>query len=470
MMQLEPVRVRLDDSIELGIMDSRHSMRLLATELRSGRHELGVTTSQPVLARLLAISGASLGLLVSATFATDWPQFRGPNRDGTWTETGILNSFPRDGLKILWRQPAGGGFSSPVVAQGRVFLSDVELIRPSARERVRCFDAKTGKVLWTYAYEEKYAEWTYVPERGSGPTATPVVENGRLYVVGAYGRTHCLNVRTGAVLWKKEIGQDYQVAEMSCRPSPLIDKSLLIVFAGAKPGASVLALDKQTGKEVWKALDDPVSNSSPMITTAAGRRQLIVWTDSSLASLDPATGHTNWREPMTTSNNDSIATPVFQRDQLLVSGLMVDLSGNTPRFLWPEIRTPSKRILSNTSTPYWKGEHIFSAKGWGELVCLEAATGRQLWSTNGITASKNGASINITPNGGRVFLFTDEGNLILAELSVAGYREISRSHLIDPTWPFMQTKYVYAPPAFSDRHVFARSEAELVCASLADEH
>ncbi len=415
-----------------------------------------------------ALAGASLGILLAAqaALAADWPQFRGPNRDGNWGETRILESFPREGLKIRWRQPVGGGWPSPVVVQGRVFVFDVELIKPSARERLHCFEEKTGKILWVYAYDEKYGDWAYVPERGAGPTATPIVEGNRIYLVGANGNTHCLDVKRGTVLWEKNIGREYQVAEMSCRPSPLIEGSLLIVFTGAKPGASVLALDKRTGKEVWKALEDPVSNSSPIIITAGGRRQLIVWTDSSLASLDPANGHTYWREPMTTSNNDSVATPVFQGNRLLVSGLMLDVSADDPRFRWPENRAPSKRVLSNTSTPLLQGEYVFTARGLGDLVCLEAATGRQIWSTNSLTAAKNGASINITPQGGGFFLFTDEGNLIRAQLSQTGYREMSRSHLIDPTWPFGQTKFVYAPPAFANRHVFARSEIEVVCASL----
>jgi outer membrane protein assembly factor BamB len=413
----------------------------------------------PVLNLLLVAPGA---------LATDWPQFRGPNRDGNWDETGILESFPRAGLKIRWRQPVGGGWSSPVVVKGRVFVFDVELTPPSARERLHCFEEKTGKVLWVYGYKENYSEWTFVPERGAGPTATPIVEQDRIYVIGASGSAHCLDVKTGAVIWEKHIGREYEVSEMSCRPSPLIEASLLIVFTGAKPGASVLALDKRTGKEVWKALDDQVSNSSPIVITFAGRRQLIVWSDNSVASLDPADGHTYWREPMTTSSNDSTATPVFQGNQLLVSGLMLELSGDPPAasFRWPEIRVPSKRVLSNTSTPVRQGEYIFSARSSGELVCLEAATGRQLWSTNSVTKPKNGASIHITPQGGGFFLFTDEGNLIRAQLSPAGYREISRSHLIDPTWPFAGAKFVYAPPAFANRHVFARNEGEVVCASL----
>src|SRR5207247_1198175 len=230
---------------------------------------------------------------------------------------------------------------------------------------------------------ENYLEWTFVPERGAGPTATPIVEQERIYVVGAYGYVHCLDVKTGSVIWEKHIGREYEVAEMSCRPSPLIEGSLLIVFTGAKPGASVLALDKQTGKEVWKALDDRVSNSTPITITFAGRRQLIVWSDNAITSLDPANGKTCWRELMSTSSNDSTATPVFQGNKLLVSGLMLELATETPgaRILWPENRAPSKRILSNTSTALLQGEYIYSAKSSGELVCLNAATGTQIWIT-----------------------------------------------------------------------------------------
>ena len=305
--------------------------------------------------------------------ASEWPQFRGPNRDAVWNEHGLAKSFATNGLKICWRKPIGAGWSSPVVASGRVFVTDSELRKPLAKERVHCFDERTGAVRWIFAYSVNYPEFSFNPEHGSGPTPTPIVEAGRIYAVGANGDVHCLDVKKGAVIWEKHLSKEYQVAEMSCRPSPLIEGDLLILFTGAKPGASVMALDKKSGQEIWKSLDDHVSNSSPIIINAGGKRQLIVWTDQSVTSLNPATGEVYWREVMVTSNNDSIPTPVVQKNRLLIGGLMMELDARLPAasILWPNSKAASKRILSNTSTAILKGDYIYSAKSSGELVCLK---------------------------------------------------------------------------------------------------
>jgi len=128
---------------------------------------------------------------------------------------------------------------------------------------------------------------------------------------------------------------------------------------------------------------------------------------------------------------------------------------------------PTKRILSNTSTPMLRGDYVYSAKSNGELVCLEAGTGKQVWGNTNLTELKFGASIHLTPNGDAVFLFTDEGNLILARLTPDGYREISRVHLLEPTSVLGTRRLAWIPPVYVNRCVFARNDKELICASLA---
>ena len=401
--------------------------------------------------------------------AEDWPQWRGPQRDGGWREKGILEKFPADGLKIQWRAQVGPNWSSPTIAAGRVFVVDAELKAKPARERVHCFDAPSGKELWTFAEEVEYPEWAFNPEQGGGPTATPVVADGKLYTIGANGIAHCFAAATGEVLWTNDLGITYEIGSQQCRPSPLIDGDREILFVGAKPDACVVALDRHSGREVWKALSEPVSNSSPVIIEAGGRRQLILWTDDSVISLDPASGAIFWREPMTTSNNDAVATPVCVGDLLLVGGLMFQLDAEKPaaKILWPENRGVAKRVLSSTSTAMLTSDLVFSATNKGDLVCLDARTGAEIWRTDKITDHKTGPSIHITPNGDTAFLYTNAGELIHARLTRAGYEEISRTPLLAPVYLFAGRKVTWSPPAFADRHIFVRSEREIVCASLA---
>ena len=408
-------------------------------------------------------------LPMQVTHADDWPQWRGPQRDGAWREAGIVEKFPAQGVKIAWRAQAGGGWSSPIVAGGRVFLADSELAKPKAHERVRCFDAASGKVLWTHASDVNYPDWAFAADQNSGPTSTPAVADGKVYALGATGELLCLAGASGDLLWHRDLAKEYAVESFKVRASPLVDGGNLIVFIGGKPNACLLALDRHTGREVWRALGEEVSNSSPVIVNAGGRRQLIVWTNESLSSLDPANGTLLWREAVTTSGNDSIATPVCDGDRLLVSGMMFRLDHEKPAasVLWPENFTPSKRILSNTSTPLLAGDSVFSATLKGDLVCLDSRTGQERWRSDKVTDHKSGTSIHITPNGDTAFLYTNRGELIRARLTAAGCEEISRTQLIDPLTPFAGRKVTWSPPAYAGRCVFVRNEREIVCASLA---
>ncbi len=420
------------------------------------------------LTRGLAAALALPSLLAMGR-AEDWPQWRGPNRQGSWDETGILESFPPEGLTVRWRFPVGRGFSSPVVARGQVYVTDAELLRPKIREQVYCLDAGTGKPLWSSSSEVAYPDWIFIPGQERGPGATPIVQDGKVYALGGFGHLVCLEAARGEVCWEKNLSQEYRLKDFPTDASPLIEGNLLILAIGGKPGAAAIALDKNSGREVWRALDEPPTHSSPIILFAGGARQLILWTQQSVSSLNPTSGQTYWREPLPTSADFAVATPVAQKNLLLVGGLMLKLETDRPgaSVLWPQTRALSRRILSNTSTALIVNGHLFSAKSSGELVCLEADSGRQAWETSQVTDLKDGASIHLTRHGDSAFLFTDQGELIRARLTPAGYQEIGRFPLLEPTSSFSGRKVVWVAPAYANRHVYARNDQELICSSLA---
>ena len=408
-----------------------------------------------------------MGLLLAlAARGEDWPQWRGPNRDGAWNESGIMESFPPGGLKVSWSAPVGPGFSSPVAVAGRVYVTDSQIKERKARERVLCFDVKTGKSLWTHSYEVDYAEWAFDPKNPFGPRSTPVAEAGKLFTLGARGHLFCFQGRDGKVVWAKDLGN--QSKDSAFTPSPLIESNLLIlVMDGAPPGPCVVALDKDSGREVWRAVDEKATMGSPIVLTAAGKRQLIIWTQGAVNALDPVTGKVYWREQHLAGASYAIPTPVAYGDLLFVNGVMYKLDPEKPgaSVLWPDRRPPARQTTSETSTAVFKADHVFTCNVSGELVCIDAKSGRVLWATNQVTDAKSGGSIHITPQGKSALLFNDKGELIRAEINPAGYKEISRSPLLQPTYPYAGKK-AWTAPAYADGRVFARSDAELVCASL----
>ena len=405
-------------------------------------------------------------------FAIDWPQWRGPNRAAAWTESGIVEKLPTTGLKVLWRAPVAMGYSSPVIAAGKVYLSDEELNKPMVRERVHCLEADSGKMRWSYCYETPAPDWFFTEDQARGPGATPIVWKGKVYALDLFGNLVCLDTKHGHVVWKKNLKEEFQMKETSADSSPLIEGDLLILMLGGKQGAGIVALDRNTGREVWRALDEAVTWSSPIVINAGGVRQLIVWTQQSVSSLNPANGKLYWREATSTGGSPGtagVSTPVFQDSYLLVSGWMFQLEKDRPagRTLWPEGQGVSRRILSDTSTGMLLGNYVYSAKTGGEFLCLKAATGEEIWKTNAVTDLINGASIHVTGNGNSAFLFNDRGELIQARLAPSGYEEISRTKLIEPTSRFGSRKVAWAAPAFAHQNVYARNDQELICVSLA---
>ena len=190
---------------------------------------------------------------VPSVSAEDWPQWRGPTRDGTWTEQGVLKAFTPEGLKIGWRRPVGSGFSSPIVAQGRVFLTDVDVHGPKTQERVACFEAASGKPLWIYSYDADYRH-PDPKQTTAGPVPTPIYHAGKVYSIGKT-ELICLDAVAGKLLWKKSLEKEYQAQPSLTYASPLIEGNLLVIYAGRFSGDStecVIAIDKDSGKTAWR--------------------------------------------------------------------------------------------------------------------------------------------------------------------------------------------------------------------------
>lgn len=416
---------------------------------------------------------ASVGFLSAPAFAEDWPQWRGPTRDNVWHEQGIMETFPAEGLKIRWRVPLGPSWSSPVIADGHVYVTDVVLQKPKAIERLQCIEESSGKVLWTHAHDAPYPDWSFTPGQENGPSVTPIVQDGKVWMLGAIGGLYCLDTKTGAVIWQKDLAKDYGMDGFSTNASPLIDGEKLMLVIGGKPDAGVIALNKNSGKELWRALDEASANSSPIILEAAGKRQIAVWTQQSVSALDPNNGAVLWRQRLLTSSDNTVSTPVAQGDLLLIGGLMLKLDQDKPgaSILWPDTKAVSHRVLSNTSTAMLTEGHVYSATTKGELVCLDAQTGARIWTKDGLTSKASGTAIHFFPQGnsggnGSVLLYTDQGNLIRAKLTPQGYAEVSRAKLLEPVYTFSGRKLCWSPPAFANGCVFARNEKEMVCAEL----
>jgi len=428
------------------------------------------TNSRPILQAALA-GTFIIGLLGAPELrADDWPQWRGSSRDGVWRETGIVDAIPAGGLKVRWRARIGRGYSGPVVAQGRVFVTDHQF-RPEV-ERVLCFDEVTGESVWTHSYPVDYEHMEY----GNGPRASPTVDDGKVYTLGTQGHLFCLDAVSGDVHWKKDLAKEYnaRVPQYGASVAPLVEGDLLIVCIGGQPDASVIAFDRNSGEERWKALDDRPAYSAPIVVNKGGSRQLIVWTADHIASLDPKTGHVHWQERWKTTFDEAqvVATPVLHNDRLLCvmawnrGSMMLKLDAEKPAasVVWKTRSQPSTTM----STPYWiDDDHFCSIDRVGGLCCLDANSGDELWRSTEVAGSGAMGHAHLTPSGDRVFLFNQRGQLISARITSTGYEESGRTLLVEPTPGHRaQGPVAWAHPAYANKHVIARNDRVLVSASL----
>lgn len=418
-------------------------------------------------------------LLMVATpvvMADDWPQWRGPNRDGSWNESGIVKRLPEK-LERKWSVPIGGGYSGPTVAEGRVFVTD-RIERPE-RERVHCVDFRTGKRLWVHEYPVSYRPISYP----AGPRAAVTVDRGRAFALGATGHLHCYDAKSGKILWQHDCREEYDVKfeNWGISASPVIDEDLVIVLIGGRDNACMVAFDVKSGKEVWKALDDRANYSTPIIIEQAGKKVIVAWTGDRIVGIAPQTGkeywavdHKPWKMPL------GIAAPIFHDGLLYFTGFYdgsVLLRVNPHKLAVEKVwrrKGKSERstdsLQSIISTPVILGDHVYGVDSYGEFRCIELKTGDRIWEDQTATPRARWSTIHFVQNGDQTWMFNEKGYLIIGELSPGGYSEISRSHLIDPTpKQLRQRLVVWAHPAYANKHVIARNDRELICVSLAAE-
>jgi len=431
------------------------------------------------LARLLVAAALLSALGAIAAAAADWPQWRGPTRDGVWTEDGLIERFAAPQIPVKWRRPIGAGYSGPTIAGGRVFVTD-RTTEPGQRESVHAFDAETGRPLWTYSYECFYLGIQYA----AGPRAAVSLDEGRAYSLGAMGHLHCFNAETGEVVWRHDANSEYkiQMPTWGIAAAPLIEGELLIVHLGGERGASVVAFDKRTGEERWRALDDPPSYVAPIVIEQAGQRVLVVRTANRVVGLDPTTGALHWQHPYPAAQVViAVPTPVFDRannrmffTSFYDGSLMLRIEPNRLAVspLWQrkgqnEINTDA--LHSIISTPLILGDHVYGCDSYGQLRCLDANTGERVWSSQDAVPEARWSTIHFVQNGERVWMFNERGELIISRLSPRGFEEISRAKLIEPTREQLNQRggVCWSHPGYANRHVFARNDAEIVCASLA---
>jgi outer membrane protein assembly factor BamB len=416
----------------------------------------------------------------SASLADDWPQWLGPNRDSVWREAGMLDTFPPGGPTVRWRVPIGAGYSGPSVANGRVYAMDRQ---PSAGtnasnlERVLCFDESDGKLLWTHSYP-----CDYTVSYPAGPRVTPLVHGGKVVTLGAQGRLSCLDASSGALVWSQELTKDYGIKAPAWgfAGHPLLEGNKLICLVGGQ-GTTAVAFDFKNGKEVWRALSarEP-GYSSPMIYELGGKRHLVIWHPEAVNDLDPETGQVHWSVPFESPLGLSVATPRQLGETLFVTAfysgsmmLRLDAAGTAPSILW---RTTKKSEMETTHlnaiicTPFLELGFLYGICSYGQLRCLRTDSGERIWETLKATTSGKPvrwANAFIVKNGNRFFLFNEAGDLIIARLSSAGFEEISRAHILDPTNKDCGRLVVWSHPAFANRCLYARNDKELLCVDLA---
>lgn len=389
---------------------------------------------------LLSFACAALARRASAE---DWPQWRGPNHDGVSTESGWLDRWPPEGPAVAWRANVGTGFSSCTVAQGRVYTAG----NADNTDTIFCLVAEAGRILWKQSYPsdlgDKYFE--------GGTTGTPVVDGNRVYFLGRWGDVFCFDAATGKIVWSKNLHKETgtRIPGWGFGGSPLVFENLLVLNAGD----AGVALDKSTGKLVWKSASKDSGYSTPLPMQQNGRWLALLGSGSSYLAVDLQTGKENWRIHWLTQYGLNAADPIVDGDRVLISSgygkgaaLLKVGAGTEPQVLWK-----SKVLRTQFNSAVRIGPYVYGidgdSTGGASLKCIEFASGKQKWEE---TDMGMGA---LTGSDGRLIVINERGELMIAPATPDGFKPTARTHVLGGkcwTVPVLANGRIYCRSARGD--------------------
>lgn len=344
----------------------------------------------------------------------DWPQWRGPNRDGVSKEAGLLKEWPTAGPPLVWKATgAGTGFSSLAIAGGRIYTMGVR----GDREYVLAFDANTGKEVWATANGDRYRD-----SRGDGPRGTPTVDGDRLFALGGNGDLSCLETKTGRVVWAMNVLQKFggQNPNWGISESPLVIGDKLLVNAGG-PDASVIALNKKNGSLVWKSQSDAAGYSSAMPVQIGSTTQVVFFTHQRALGVDLKDGRLLWDYKKASNDVANVATPVVKGNRVFVSsdyGTGAALVEIKPDGSVQEVYF-TKEMRNHHSSSILIGDYLYGFSS-GILTAMKFDTGEIAWKDRSVGKG------SLVYADGHLYAFSERGVMGLIEASPTGYKEKGR--------------------------------------------
>jgi outer membrane protein assembly factor BamB len=396
---------------------------------------------------LTAFAGVTGGRLASQA-SPDWPQWRGPNRDGVLASFVEPKTWPET-LTQKWKLTVGVGYATPVLIGTRLYM----FARQDANEVMMAIDADTGKIAWQAGYPAPVRINPVAARHGEGPKSTPAFANGKLYTLGMGGIVTAWDASTGKVLWQKEAAA--VLPSFGTAQSPIVDRGLVILHVGGNNNGALSAFDANTGEVKWAWTGDGPAYGSPVLAEFGGVRQVIVMAQKTLVGVSAATGELLWQRPLTSPSAQNSITPIVYGQTVIVSALQNPVTAFTVTKSGAQWTTEDVWVNQDASL-YMSNAVVvgnalfgFSNRNGGQFFCVDARTGKTLW----MGEPRQGTNAAITGAGNLVFLLKESGELIVARSSVAGFEPVHRYTVADSaTW---------AQPAMSGHRLFVKDVSTL---------